>query len=103
MNNLGWVLLASVLIVVAYMAGAASKCPAPVKPVDPGKPGLIVPGNHIIEGRAQLSYMGMGEEMHFWVGAYPKPSGIVQLILRGDSVSVVRDGKAIGSVGSQTP
>ncbi len=99
MNN--WIAAALVVMAAGLGYAVADRgSVAKVETCEPSKPGEFMPGKQVIGGKVALAYMGLGDTIEMWVGAYPKPNGTVQLRIVGDTIHVVRDGKPpIGSTG----
>ena len=92
-------LVAFVLVVVAFITGMAiglQKSPRLEEPT-PGR--LIAPGTAIFAGDVQASWLRHGVEKgdtRVWVNVANDPANVIELVVTGKSIRVVKDGTPIG-------
>lgn len=87
-------------VCLAVLFGASqTKCVAPPKP-DEAKPGIVSPGTALIAGgQIQTAWMQLGPKTRVWIGDAKDPKSVVELVVEGGMIQVVKDGRQGAGVG----
>lgn len=93
------IVVTAALVVVALVAGMAIGAQKPQPTIESTPGGLISPGTAIFAGDVQASWLRHGVEKgdtRVWVNVANDPANVIELVVTGKSIRVVKDGTPIG-------